>query len=214
MDTAELNTLLNCIATPWIGADDQSSDLETPQSLTFKNWRPSDRGSLDEAVLERLYESMAPELDAIQISGMQDAQGSNFKDQLATFFSDMVSQSTHITHALFFDNMPTSDQTLQVVTALQESPSNKEYQRILWIDLNQNDFSNDETCQKLADIINDNISLRNLQLTDQVGTRQIYVSYTAATDAETQDGLIEITDVATQEVIVSMTTSRDSDLLI
>ena len=81
MDTAELNTLLNCIATPWIGADDESSDLfYSPEILTFKNWRPSDRGSLNEAVLERLYESMTPELDSIGIYGMQDAQGSNFKD--------------------------------------------------------------------------------------------------------------------------------------
>jgi len=57
-------------------------------------------------------------------------------------------------------------------------------------------------------------SLRTLSIKDQIGATKIHIDLTLATSATAYDGLIVITDVATQGTIVSQATSRTAELTI
>ena len=74
MNTADLNTLLNCISTPEIGPDSRF-DFE----LTFRSWAIFDEGDLDEVALGRFVALMADDLNKITISYMGQSTASNFK---------------------------------------------------------------------------------------------------------------------------------------
>lgn len=127
-----------------------------------------------------------------------------------TFSTQLLNMSDNmITMTLYGNNALTSDQTAELFnewtyTSGITSPSVIATQYF--------NFSQDNACQALANMINAATSLETLYLYDMDDVRPITVTVTTATSSDQSDGTITINDATTGDQILSNPTSRTTSV--
>ena len=76
------------------------------------------------------------------------------------------------------------------------------------MDMTFANFDTDLACQLLADFINASTALQQLFISNQVGTRKVYVTLVTASAQGSDDGSITVSDLDTQETIYTRSTTR------
>ena len=192
-----MNALLNCLVSPAI----PSTGLD---SIEFYRWSGLE-SMLDAGILTTLLER-SPNLDTLQLHFLKELDSSVI-DGMIDFMEQAINTSSTVEHLNMSGNNLDETQTETVLSTVQVSAS---VYSLLSMDMTFANFDSDYACRLLADFINATPSLQQLFISNQIGQRTIYVTLVQSSAEGTEDGSITVSDLSTQEVIYTRTTTRSS----